>query len=58
MLSRNANTSAGGSGGPRQYGTGRGTGQQDGLKTKRAGNQHQMVGSMGQFDVWGLEGGV
>jgi len=47
MLSRNADTSAGGAGGPR----GRGTGQYDGLKTERAGNQHEMAGSTGQFDV-------
>ena len=51
MLNRNADTSAGGAGGSRQYETGSGTGQYDGLKTEKAGNQHEMVGSTGQFDV-------
>lgn len=58
MLSRNADTSAGGAGGPRQYETDRGTGQYDGLKTERAGNQHEMVGSTGQFDVLDSEEGA
>jgi hypothetical protein len=51
MLSRNADTSVRGAGGPRQYGTSRGAGQYDGLKTERTGDQHHMVGSTGQFDV-------
>jgi hypothetical protein len=58
MLSRNADTSAGGAGGPRQYETDRGTGQYNGLKTERAGNQHKMVGSTGQFDVLDSEEGT
>lgn len=58
MLSRNADTSAGGAGGPRQYETDRGAGQYNGLKTERAGNQHEMVGSTGQFDVLDSEEGA
>jgi hypothetical protein len=58
ILSRNADTSAGGAGGPRQYETGRGAGQYDGLKTERAGNQHKMVGSTGQFDALDSEEGA
>jgi hypothetical protein len=56
MLSRNADTSAGGAGGPRQYEMDRGVGQYNGLKTERADNQHEMVGSTGQFDVLDSEG--
>jgi hypothetical protein len=51
ILSRNADTSAGGAGGARQYETNHGTRQDDGMKTEEAGNQHEMVGSTGQFDV-------
>jgi hypothetical protein len=47
MLIRDADASAGGAGGARQYETERGTGQYEGLKTERAGNQHKMVESTG-----------